>query len=475
MDDQFDYDLICIGSGPAGQRCAIQAAKIGKKVAIIEKRRCVGGVCLETGTIPSKTFREAVNTFISQQNHSEGLGFDPRSKVEISALLSRVNSVIQRESSVQQDQLQRNDVNIILGKACFETPHRILVTTDDRQKVISAKQFLIAVGTYAAAPPNITPDNETIILADGIMDLTRLPRSMAVVGAGVVGIEYASMFAALGVLVTVVDKRKRPLSFLDDEIIDELIHQMRIKSVTFRLGEEVTGLQVIEQQNRKKGLIALESGKRIIADLILYSAGRIGATEALNLQSAGLKADSRGRLKVDSKYRTKVKHIYAAGDIIGFPSLAATSATQGRLAACHMFGIKSKPMGDNFPFGIYAIPEISMVGATEDELTKAKIPYETGIARYREIARGQIMGDNTGLLKIIVHRKTEKLLGIHAIGTGVTELIHVGQAVMQLNGRLDYFMDTVFNYPTLAECYKVAALNAYNKLHYNAMHKAIAI
>lgn len=475
MDDQFDYDLICIGSGPAGQRCAIQAAKVGKKVAIIEKRRCVGGLCLETGTIPSKTFREAVNTFVSRQDHSEGLGFDPKLKVEITALLSRVNSVIQRESNVQQDQLQRNDVNIILGKARFETPHRILVTTDDRQKVISAKQFLISVGTYAAAPPNITPDNETIILADGIMDLTRLPRSMAVVGAGVVGIEYASMFAALGVLVTVVDKRKRPLSFLDDEIIDELIHQMRIKGVTFRLGEEVTGLQVIEQQNRRKGLIALESGKRIIADLILYSAGRIGATEALNLKSAGLKADSRGRLEVDSKYRTKVKHIYAAGDIIGFPSLAATSATQGRLAACHMFGIKSKPMGDNFPFGIYAIPEISMVGATEDELTKAKIPYETGIARYREIARGQIMGDDTGLLKIIVHRETEQLLGIHAIGTGVTELIHVGQAVMQLNGRLEYFMDTVFNYPTLAECYKVAALNAYNKLHYDTMSKAIAI
>ncbi len=473
MSEDFDYDLICIGSGPAGQRCAIQAAKIGKKVAVIEKRRCVGGVCLETGTIPSKTFREAVNAFISQQDRSEGLGFNPRSRVEVSHLLRRVNLVIQQESEVQQDQLQRNDVNIILGKASFQDAHHVMIQTDSGNRILSAKQFLIAVGTHAAVPPDIEPDGKTIILADGIMDMASLPRTMAVVGAGVVGIEYASMFAALGVQVTVIDKRDRPLGFLDYEIIDELIYQMRRKRVTFRLGEEVTRLEIIEQQSKRKGLIRLESGKHILADLILYSAGRMGATGALNLKSTGLNADSRGRLKVDGQYRTKVKHIFAAGDIIGFPSLAATSATQGRLAACHMFGIKSKPMGANFPFGIYSIPEISMVGATEEELTKDKIPYETGIARYQEIARGQIMGDHTGLLKIIVHRETEKLLGVHAIGTGVTELIHVGQAVMQLNGKLDYFMQTVFNYPTLAECYKVAALNVYNKLHYSRLSEAV--
>lgn len=475
MNKSFDYDLICIGSGPAGQRCAIQAAKLGKKVAVIEKRRCVGGVCLETGTIPSKTFREAVNAYLARQDRSNGLGFAPRTRADINQLLSRVNAVIQRESEVQQDQLQRNDVNIILGRARFKDAHRIQIESEQGKRVLSSRRFLIGVGTDAAVPPNIAPDNETIILADGITDMNRLPRTMAVVGAGVVGIEYASMFAALGVQVTVIDKRNRPLGFLDREIVDELIYQMRHKSVTFRLGEEVTGLEVIEQQSRKKGLIRLESGKHIIADLILYSAGRIGAVEQLNIKAAGLGADVRGRLSVDENYRTKVKHIYAAGDIIGFPSLAATSATQGRLAACHMFGMKSKPMGNNFPFGIYAIPEMSMVGATEEELTKAKIPYETGIARYCEIARGQILGDNTGLLKIIVHRETEKLLGVHAIGTGVTELIHVGQAVMQLNGRLDYFMETVFNYPTLAECYKVAALNVYNKLHYTAMEQAVAI
>lgn len=476
MSKTFDYDLICIGSGPAGQRCAIQAAKLGKKVAVIEKQRCVGGVCLETGTIPSKTFREAVNAYLARQDRrSNGLGFASGARADINQLLSRVNTVIQRESEVQQDQLQRNDVDIIQGKARFKDPHHVLVSTDNGKRTVSAQHFLIAVGTEAAVPPDIAPDNEIVILADGITDMSQLPRTMSVVGAGVVGIEYASMFAALGVQVTVIDKRSRPLGFLDHEIVDELIYQMRHTRVTFRLGEEVTGLEVIEQQSRKKGLIRLESGKHIIADLILYSAGRMGAVEQLGIQAAGLSADVRGRLSVDDHYRTEVKHIYAAGDIIGFPSLAATSATQGRLAACHMFGVKSKPMGKNFPFGIYAIPEMSMVGDTEEELTKNKVPYETGIARYREIARGQILGDNTGLLKIIVHRETEKILGVHAIGTGVTELIHVGQAVMQLNGRLDYFMETVFNYPTLAECYKVAALNVYNKLHYSAAAQAVAI
>ncbi len=475
MNADFDYDLICIGSGPAGQRSAIQAAKLGKKVAVIEKRRCIGGVCLETGTIPSKTFREAVNAFVSHQQRSKGLGFAPRPKVDISILLSRVSRVIQEESEIQQDQLQRNDVDIVLGTATFEGPHRIVVKTDEGLRTLSSKYFLIAVGTQPSVPKGIQPDNETIILSDGILDLNKLPRTMAVVGAGVVGMEYATMFAALGIQVTVIDKRDRPLGFLDYEIIDELMYQTRDKRGTFRLGEEVTRLEIIERGNKKQGLIELESGKHIIADLILYSAGRVGAVDQLNLKSAGLKSDKRGRLKVDQHYRTPVKHIYAAGDIIGFPSLAATSATQGRLAACHMFGVKSKPMGQYFPFGIYSMPEISMVGATEEELTKAKVPYETGIARYREIARGQILGDNTGLLKIIVHRETEKLLGVHAIGTGVTELIHVGQAVMQLNGKLDYFMQTVFNYPTLAECYKVAALNVSNKLHYNSLTKAVAI
>lgn len=466
MRKNFDYDLICIGSGPAGQRCAIQAAKVGKKVAVIEKRRCVGGVCLETGTIPSKTFREAVRTFSLQQNPFDGLGFAPKNKLEIENLLGRVNEVIARESEVQQDQLQRNEVNIILGNASFQDPHHLLIETDAGKRVLSAKYFLVSVGTHPVVPTGVAPDSETVILSDGILDLKRMPRTMSVVGSGVVGIEYASMFAALGIQVTVIDQRDRPLRFLDDEIMDELMYQMRSKRVTFRLGEKVMRLKIAKRGARRQGLIELESGKHILSDLILYSAGRVGATDVLHLETAGLAPDDRGRLKVDAHYRTSVEHIYAAGDVIGFPSLAATAAAQGRLAACHMFGLDCKSMGDDFPIGIYSIPEISMVGETEEVLTQKKIPYETGIARYREIARGQILGDDTGLLKLIVHRENERILGIHAIGTGVTELIHVGQAVMQLDGRLNYLLETVFNYPTLAECYKVAALNIYNKLHH---------
>jgi NAD(P) transhydrogenase len=306
-------------------------------------------------------------------------------------------------------------------------------------------------------------DNDVIINSDGIMQLERLPRSMVVVGGGVIGIEYASMFAALGVQVTLVDKRARVLEFLDWEIADELIHQMRDLNVIFRLEEAVEHLELAEGPTRRVTLF-LESGKRITSDVALFSVGRLGATDQLNLPAAGLTADARGRLQVDAQFRTQVPHIFAAGDVIGFPSLAATSSEQGRLAACHAFGIPSGSMPQHFPIGIYAIPEISMVGATEHELTEQKIPYETGVARYREIARGQILGDDSGLFKMLFLRENGQLLGVHAIGTSATELIHIGQAVLALGGGIDYFLQTVFNYPTLAECYKVAALNAANKL-----------
>lgn len=464
VSESFDFDLICIGSGPAGQRAAVQAAKLGKKVAVIEKRRCVGGVCLETGTIPSKTFREAVRSFSARLSFDNGVGFAPRNRPTVEQLLGRVGQVIARETDVQRNQLQRNDVTIICGSARFDGPHRLIAETDDGTRMLTARHILIACGTRPAQPQGVEADGKTVLVSDGIMRLPALPRTLAVVGAGVIGIEYGSMFAELGVEVTIVDQRKRVLEFLDHEIVDELMHQMRKKDVVFRLGEAVSRIEVIDEPHRQ-GLIVLESGKHLVGDMILFSAGRQGATDGLNLEAAGLKADDRGRLIVDEMYRTPVPHIYAAGDVIGFPALAATSAEQGRIAARHMFGLDASPMANHFPFGIYAIPEISMVGATEDELTQQRVPYETGIARYREIARGQILGDDSGLLKLIFHRETGKLLGIHSIGTGATELIHVGQAVLHLGGGLDYFLKTVFNYPTLAECYKVAALNAANKLH----------
>ncbi|MEX2672695.1 MAG: Si-specific NAD(P)(+) transhydrogenase [Phycisphaeraceae bacterium] len=470
----FDYDLVCIGSGPAGQRAATQAAKLGKCVAIIEKQRCVGGVCLETGTIPSKTFREAVRSFSTKLDFDMGLGLAPRARPEISHLLGRVNAVMTRESQVQQYQLERNDIDLLQGRASFVDPHTIAVTTDGSVRNVTTANILVACGTKPTDPRGAKADGRTLITSDQVLHLDRLPRTMAVVGAGVIGIEYASMFAALGVKVTMIDKRPKPLEFLDHEIIDELIHQMRNRDVSFRLGEAVESIEIIEGHPTPHGSIKLESGKRVVADLVLFSVGRVGATDTMNLDAAGLESDDRGRLEVDDQLRTNVPHIFAAGDVIGYPSLAATSSEQGRLAACHMFGIHTKAMSEHFPVGIYAIPEISMVGATEEQLTEQRVPYETGIARYREIARGQILGDDTGVVKMMFHRETRRLLGVHAIGTGATELIHVGQAVYALGGDLDYFLNTVFNYPTLAECYKVAALEAANKLNLGQPNQVVA-
>ncbi len=461
--NKYDYDLVCIGSGPAGQRGAVQAAKLGKTVAVIEKRRVVGGACLDTGTIPSKTFREAIITFSSGQNFLKKNELFPSSRPTANQLLSRVKEVIELEGEVLKDQLFRNNVAMLIGNAAFIDSHTLQIVNERGGKQITSENFLIAVGTIPSPPPGVPTDGTMVVNSDGVLNLEQLPKTMAVVGAGVIGIEYASMFAELGVEVTVVDKRSRPLEFLDYEIVDELIHQMRNKNVVFRLNETVEDLEIAPSpQNR--ALIHLESGKRLIADLVLHSVGRLGATEALNLKAAGLEADERGRLKVDNHFRTSVPHISAAGDVIGYPSLAATSSEQGRLAACYTFNVPTDLMIDHFPIGIYSIPEISMVGKTEQELSQSKVPYETGLARYREIARGAIMGDNTGFFKMLFHRDTHHLLGVHAIGTGATELIHVGQAVMGLGGGLDYFLKTVFNYPTLAECYKVSALDAYNKL-----------
>jgi NAD(P) transhydrogenase len=459
------YDLICIGSGPAGQRAAVQAAKLGKKVAVVEKQQCVGGVCVELGTIPSKTFREAIRRLYSREALEPAAPFAAAARMRptMPQLLGQVERVMQREMSVIQDALTRNDVELVHGRAAFVEPHTIRVESLDGQRLLTAEHFLIAVGTRASRPQGVEPDGRTVLTPDHVLSLDHLPRTMVVVGAGVIGIEYASMFAALGVQVTVIDQRPRPLEFLDHEIVDELIHQMRKNNVTFRCGDAVEDI-VIVHTPQPQGLIRLASSKHLVAEVVLFSAGRIGATDELQLDAIGLRADTRGRLQVDSTYRTTIPHISAAGDVIGFPDLAATSSEQGRLAACHMFGVAAEPMSQHFPVGIYAIPEVSMVGATEEELTQKRLPYETGMARYKEIARGAILGDDSGLFKMLFHREDGKLIGCHCIGSGATELIHVGQAVLGLGGGLDYFLKTVFNYPTLAECYKVAAYNAANKL-----------
>ena len=455
------FDLFVLGTGPAGQRAAVQAAKLGKKVGICEKREMVGGVCVNTGTIPSKTFREAV-LYLSgiAQRANYGASYTVKDDITMDDLLFRCNQVITREIDVIRAQMKRNGIALLAGSAEFTGPHALTVTGSAGAVEVEADNIVIAVGTRPAPPP-VPVDGETVIDSDGILTLKKLPKSLLVIGAGVIGVEYASMFAALGIDVTIVDKRPTLLDFVDDEISEALAFFLRKLNCTLRLGEEVDAVQV-ERPGRVSA--TLKSGKKVTADLLLYLIGRVGATAPLHLAAAGLVADERGRLVVNESYQTAQPHIYAVGDIIGFPALASTSAEQGRLASCHAFGVACTSLPHLFPYGIYSVPEISMVGKTERELTRDSVPYETGVARYSEIARGAIVGDDIGLLKILVHRETRLLLGVHILGTTATELVHIGQSFLALGGTLDVLVDTVFNYPTFAECYKVAALDAYNKL-----------
>ena len=463
----FDYDMVVIGSGPAGQRAAIQAAKLDKRVVIAERKTVIGGMCINTGTIPSKTLREAVLYLSGYRERAlYGESYAVKQNITMEDLLFRSDHVIRNEIDVTRHQLNRNRVEVIAADASFVDPHTVSLNHVGArgQLDVTAANIVIATGTTSTMDPHIPFDGRRVFISDDILTLDRLPRNLAVVGAGVIGLEYASIFAALGVRVTLIDKRPHLLPFIDGEIMDTLAYQLRQSRVTLRLGEEVGGIEPIEDEHGERVKIHLASGKQIITEKALYSIGRTGATQELNLEAAGLAADDRGRLKVNSSYQTEVPHIYAVGDVIGFPSLAATSMMQGRLAACDAFGVESESLPELFPYGIYAIPEISTVGANEEELTEQGIPYEIGKAQYREIARGQIIGDQTGLLKLIFHLETRKLLGVHIIGESASELIHIGQAVLAFGGTVDYFVDTVFNYPTLAECYKTAAFDGINRL-----------
>jgi NAD(P) transhydrogenase len=457
-----DYDLVAIGSGPAGQKAAIQTAKLGRRAAVIERGQ-IGGVCVNTGTIPSKTLREAVLYLTGMtQRAFHGEAYRVKQEISVDDLLSRSETVIRRETDVIRHQLTRNHVAIIEGTARFVDPHTIAVTADARpEQQITADKIVIATGTRPARPPDVAFDDRTVLDSDGILHLESLPGSLVVVGAGVIGIEYASMFAAVGTKVTVIERRDTLLDFCDEEITEGLRYHLRDLGVIFRFRETVTAVEPYTGGT----LTHLASGKRIPADAVLYSAGRQGATDELALDNAGLAADDRGRIEVDANYRTSVEHIYAAGDVIGFPSLAASSLEQGRLAACHAFGLAGRSMRELMPIGVYTIPEISFVGQTERELTNAAVPYEVGISRYRELARGHILGDTYGLLKLLVSVEDRRILGVHVFGTNATEVIHIGQAVMGHDGTVDYLVDSVFNYPTLAESYKVAALDAMNKMH----------
>ncbi len=469
MADDFEFDLLVVGSGPAGQKAAIQAAKLRRRVAIVEKRSAVGGACVNTGTIPSKTIREAVIYLTGlNQRAVYGQGYRLKDEIAIEDIAVRTRQVVERERSVIRDQLLRNHVSMLEGAARFVDEHTMAVAgRDGAERRVSAESIVLAVGSEPDHPAEIEFNHRTILDSDDIvLRLERIPDTLVVVGAGVIGIEFASMFAALGTRVTVVDARKELLEFCDHEVIEALRYHLRDLNVVFRFGERVTAVQ----ETPMGTLTSLASGKQIPADAVFYSAGRRGATGSLALDAAGLGADERGRIDVDERYRTAVPHVYAVGDVIGFPSLASTSAEQGRLASCDVFGLDTHTMPELLPFGIYAIPEISYVGQTETELTEKAVPYEVGIAHYRELARGQILGENHGLVKLLVSSEDGKLLGVHAFGAGATEVVHIGQAVMGLGGTIDFLVDTVFNYPTLAEAYKVAALDAANKLRAVSMH-----
>jgi NAD(P) transhydrogenase len=465
------YDLIVIGSGPAGRRGAIQAAKLNKRVLVVERGRRVGGVSVHTGTIPSKTLRETVLN-LSGWRERGFYGAAHRAKKNIGAddLRRRLDITLGHEVDVLEHQFARNGVETVEGVASFTSPHGVSVLGAGGTADYTAEKFLIAVGTRPYRPAHIGFDGENIVDSDEILDLTRIPRQLVVVGASVIGVEYASIFSALDVKVTVVEPNAGLLPFIDREVTDEFIHDLRERGVILRFGAKVVSAEADGPQTCR---VVLSDDRELRADMVLFSAGREGCTDSLNLAACGLEADERGRLAVDkATFQTAQPHIYAGGDIIGFPSLASTSMEQGRIAACHAFDAPAHKAPEFFPYGIYSVPEISTIGMNEEQARERGVAYECGVARFRETSRGHIMGISSGFMKMLFALETRRLLGVHIVGEGATELIHIGQAVLNLEGTLDYFVENTFNYPTLAEAYKVAALDAWNRMPKQQASKA---
>lgn len=460
----LQYDLVVVGSGPAGRRGAIQAAKLGKKVLVIEQGKRVGGVSVHTGTIPSKTLREtALNLSGWRERGFYGRSYRVKEEISADDLRRRLLITLNHEVEVLEHQFARNRVQHIRGKASFINASTLQVIKDDGEITqVTAASVLLAVGTKPFRPDYIPFDGKTVLDSDELLDIQELPRSMVVIGAGVIGIEYATIFSALDTAVTVIDPKATMLDFIDKEIVEDFTYQLRDRNMKLLLGQKADKVETIEGG---KVELTLDSGRRLTTDMVLFAAGRMGATDALNLPAIGLEADSRGRLKVNPEtFQTSVANVYAAGDVVGFPSLASTSMEQGRIAARVAIGAVAKEPPKYFPYGIYAVPEISTCGLTEEEMKERGIPYECGIARFRETSRGHIMGLDTGLLKLIFSLKTRRLLGVHIVGEGATELVHIGQAVLNLKGTVEYFVENTFNYPTLAEAYKIAGLDAWNRM-----------
>jgi len=458
------YELIVIGSGPGGRSAAIQGAKLGCRVLVVEKGQHIGGVSVHTGTIPSKTMRETVlNLSGMREREFYGLGYRVKKDITAQDILERVNKTLAHEVESQEVQLNRNQVDTLFGKAHFLDNHHLAISKDEGEEVIvRGDKVVIAVGTKPYRPESMPFDGKSVLDSDELLTIDKIPSSLAVVGAGVIGLEYATIFSALDISVTLIDPRTKILDFVDREIMQYMVNQLRDRGVTFRLGHKVESITLDRQSGRQ--FCQLDSGRLVKAEMVLFAAGRIGSTGSLGLENCGLAVDDRGRLAVNESFQTSVDNIYAVGDVIGFPSLASTSLEQGRVAICRAYGAPMGGTSEYFPYGIYSVPEISMVGMTEEDVQARKIPYEVGVARFRETARGQIMGLKNGLLKCLFSIKTKRLLGVHIVGEGATELVHIGQAVMAHKGGLSFFLDNTFNYPTLAEAYKISALDAWNRM-----------
>ena len=457
------WDLIIIGSGPAGRAAAIQAGKLKRKVLVVDRKDRLGGVSVHTGTIPSKTLRETVLNLSGYRERSfYGRSYRVKDNIDAGDLKARLHMTLDHEVDVLEHQFNRNHVDTLLGMAKFVGPNEIEVATEagDTSRITGDK-FLIATGTKTYRPDYVPFNGRTVVDSDEFLEMSEIPRSLVVVGAGVIGVEYATMFSALDVTVTLIEPRDSFLDFIDSALISDFTHQIKENGVDLRLGSAITQIE----DAGKHVEVSLENGRHVRADMLLFAAGRMGAPDKLGLEVVGLKTDHRGRLEVDRKsYQTKVPHIYAAGDVIGHPSLASTSLQQGRVAGCHALDTPTLGESPWFPYGIYSVPEISTCGMSEEEMQEREIPYEIGVARFRETSRGQIMGLEHGMLKMLVSLKTRRVLGVQIVGEGATELIHIAQAVLNLKGTVDYFVKNTFNYPTLAEAYKIAGLDAFNRM-----------
>lgn len=462
MSSSYDYDLIVIGSGPAGQKAAIQSAKLGKRTLVIEARSVVGGACLYDGTIPSKSFREAIVHLSGYKQRAHyGQAYRVKQNIEMEDLTDRTDGIVEDIEQTMKSQLLRNNIEIVVGKGAIVGDHEVKISTGKREQFVTTDYIVVAVGTHPWQPSDFQFDGKAILDSDSILHMQKLPKSLSIVGGGVIGCEYGSMFAALGIKVTIVEQRESIISFVDKELVDSLVYTLREQKVTIVVNDKVIGCAKAPDG---RAVTYLESGKRIVTEALLVSAGRVGNIVGLGLDTVGIETDKRGLVKVNEHYQTNKPNIYAVGDIIGSPALASTALEQGRRAACHAFGLVDRSFQYPLPYGIYTIPEISGVGKTEAELSAARIPYEVGLARFGEVERGKIIGDDAGVLKLLFHRHTLQLLGVHIIGDAASELIHIGQAVMALEGGIDYLCQAVFNYPTLGQAYRTAALDGMNKV-----------